>query len=40
MEHDLWDDDPKIMDEEADWVDTQELEEEAAEDWDFYAFQQ
>jgi hypothetical protein len=40
MEHDLWDDDPEIMDEEADWGDTQELEEEAAEDWDFYAFQQ
>jgi hypothetical protein len=40
MEHDLWDDDPEIMDEESDWGDTQELKEEAAEDWDFYAFQQ
>ncbi len=32
MEHDLWGDDPEIMDEEADWGDTQELEEEATED--------
>jgi hypothetical protein len=39
MEHDLWNDDPVIMDEEAVWGDTQELEGDAAEDWDFYAFQ-
>jgi hypothetical protein len=40
MEHDLWNDDPGVMEEEADWGDTLEHEGEAAEDWDFYAFQQ
>jgi hypothetical protein len=40
MEHDLWNDDPENMEEEADWGNTLEHEGEAAEDWDFYAFQQ
>ncbi len=40
MEQDLWEEDSEVMNDEADWGENQEFEEEAAEDWDFYAFQQ
>jgi hypothetical protein len=40
MEQDLWEEDFEGMEKGADWNEDQEHEDEAAEDWDFYAFQQ
>jgi hypothetical protein len=40
MEHDLWEEYFEGMKEDADWDKNHGYEEEPAEDWDFYAFQQ
>ncbi len=42
MEQELWNEDDERMQDDADWDEDHayEYEEEAAEDWDFYAFQQ
>ncbi len=40
MEQDSWDENSDAMNDELDWGESQEFEDEAVEDWDFYAFQQ